>query len=144
MASASPTEENKRIVRRIPEEVVNEDNLDAVEDIFAVDAVDHTPMGEFRGHDEIKEQFRMILRAFPDFSVTVEDMISEGDTVAVRVRQRGTHEGEFAGIEPTGETFEMQTMAFLRLEDGEVVERWIQPDQFGMRQQLGVADPPGE
>ncbi|MEA5389127.1 ester cyclase [Haloarculaceae archaeon H-GB11] len=52
--------------------------------------------------------------------------------------ERGTHDGEFMGMEPTGKEYEIQTTAFLHLEDGKVAEWWIQPDTLGFIQQLGV------
>lgn len=145
--SANPTaEENKRIVRRIPEEVVDAGNTDRYNEILAPDVVDHlpAPVGETRGREAAKNLVEQVHVAFPDLSVTVEDMVAEGDTVALRVTWRGTHEGEYFGIEPTSREVEFQIEAFLRLEEGKVVERWIQPDQFGLMQQLGVVEPPGE
>jgi predicted ester cyclase len=71
-------------------------------------------------------------------------MIAEGDTVAVRLTERGVHDGELMGIEPTGNEFEHQTMAFLRLEDGKVAEWWVLPDNLSFLQQLGVVESPGE
>ena len=95
-------------------------------------------MREFRGHEEIKESFEMDRDAFSDHTETFEDVIVEGDTVAVRLTERGTHDGDLMGIEPTGREFEIQVMAFLRLEDGKVAEWWIQPDTLGLMQQLGL------
>lgn len=140
--ATTTAEENKRIVSRIPEEVANQGNLSVMDEIFAEDLVDHSPLGELRGRDAAKEQFEWIRAAFPDLEVTVEEMIAEGDIVAARVRWHATHEGEFMGIEPTGREVEFPIFAFLRLEDGKVVERWIQPDQLGLFQQLGVVEPP--
>jgi len=137
-------EENKRAARRILEEIVEKGDLDAIDGLYTEDVVEHTPMGDFSGHEAIKEGFEMTRSAFSDYTVTVEDMIAEGDTVAVRLTERGTHDGEFLGIEPTGNEFEHQTMAFLQLEEGKVAEWWVQPDNFGLMQQLGVVEPPGE
>lgn len=142
MASTT-TEENKRTVRRLPEEVANGDNLEVLDEIFAEGFIDHTPLGEMHGRDTAKEQFKQIFAAFPDREVTVEDLIAEGDTVAIRVTWQATHTGEYLGIEPTGQTVEFSVSEFHRLEDGKVAERWIQPDQFGLMQQLGVVEPPG-
>lgn len=139
---STTTEQNKRIVRRIPDEVVNQRDLDALDEIFTEDAVDHSPVGESQGRESIKEGFEMLLRAFPDFAVTVDDIIAEGDTVAVRLTERGTHEGEFMGIDPTGQEVEFQAMVFFRLEDGKIAERWTQLDQFGLMQQVGVVESP--
>lgn len=144
MAATSTTEENKRVVRRFPEEVATQGNIDVIDEISAEDIIDHSPLGEIQGRDELKEQAKYLLSAFGDFSATVEDIIAEGDTVAMRVTLRGTHEGEFMGIEPTGKEFEFQNMVFARMRDGKLVERWIQPDQLSLLQQLGVVEPPGE
>ena len=141
---ATTAEENKRIVRQIPEKVVNEGNINLIDEIFAEDVIDHTPFGEAQGREAVKETTEYLHAAFPDLSVTVDELVAEEDTVAARVIQRGTHEGEFMGIEPTGQEFEIEIMAFLRLSDGQVVERWIRPDLFGLMQQLGVVEPPGE
>jgi predicted ester cyclase len=81
--------------------------------------------------------------AFGDFSATVEDIVAEGDTVAMRVLLQGTHEGEFMGVEPTGRKFEIENMVFTRIEAGKIAERWVQPDMLGWLQQLGAVDQPG-
>jgi predicted ester cyclase len=143
MATTSTIEENKRAVRRFPEEVAT-GKIDVINEICVEDVIDHSPLGEIKGREELKEQATYLLSAFGDFSATVEDIIAEGDTVAMRVTLRGTHVGEFMGIEPTGKEFEIQNMVFARMEDGKLAERWIQPDQLGLMQQLGVVEPPGE
>lgn len=144
MVATPPTEENKRIVRRFPEEVSTYGDIDVIEELCTEDVIDHTPLGEIQGRDELKEQAKYVLSAFGDFSATVEDIIAEGDTVAMRVTQRGTHEGELMGIEPTGKQFEFQNVIFARLKDGKVTERWVQPDQLSFMRQLGVGELPGE
>jgi len=132
------TEENKRTVRRIREEVEEQGDLDAIDEIFAEDVVTHTPMGEFRGPEAIREMYESDREGFSDSTEKIHDVIAEGDTVAMRLTERGTHDGEFMGIEPTGREFEIQTMTFFRLEDGKVAEWWMQPDTLGFMQQLGV------
>lgn len=140
----SPTaEENKRIVRRIPEEVATQGRLDVIDEIFAEELVDHTPIGEFRGRQAAKEVFQQFRAAFPDLSVTIQDMIAEEDTVAVRVTWHATHKGEFMGIEPTDREVTVEIISFLRLKGGKVTERWIQPDQLGLMRQIGALEPPG-
>lgn len=131
-------EENKEIARRFPEEVATEGNLDLIDDICAEDILDHSPMWEVRGRDALKEQSRAVFEAFGDFSATVEDVVAEGDMVAMRVTVRGTHDGEFMGLEPTGRSFEFGNMVFTRIEDGRIAERWVQPDLLGLLRQLGA------
>ena len=142
MAATEETVENKRIARQYPEEVATERNIGLIDEICAEDIIDHSPLGEVRSRAELKEQIEQLRNAFGDFSATVEDIVAEGDTVAMRVTVRGIHEGEFMGIEPTGREFEIQNMVFTRIEDGQIAERWVQPDMFGFMQQLGVVDAP--
>lgn len=135
-------EENERLSRRIPEEIATERNLELIDELYAADAVEHLPTGDTRGRDEIRADFERFLEAFPDFSATVEGSVASGDTVAMRVTLRGTHEGPFMGIEPTNRQFEVSNMVFTRIQDGKIVERWVQPDMHGMLRQLGVVESP--
>ncbi|WP_227352869.1 ester cyclase [Haladaptatus salinisoli] len=147
MTNASTTarqERNKKLARRIPEDVFAEGNLDLLDELYAEDAVEHTPFGEQRGRAAIRESFEGFLAAFPDITQTVEDVVAEGDTVAVRITSRGTHEGEFVGIEATGKEIEVQQTAFVRIEDGKIAERWLLPDNLGLLRQIGVVEFPVE
>ena len=144
MAATTSIEENKRIARRFPEDVATAGDLDLIDEICAEDVVDHSPLGEVRGRDALKEQLAGMRAAVTDFSATVEDAIAEGDTVAMRVTLRGTHTGEFMGIPATGNEYEVENMVFTRIEDGQIVERWVLPDMLSMMQQLGVVEAPGE
>ena len=140
--STTQLEENKRIARRVPEEIATQRKLDLIEEVAAADAVDHGPITDVHGHAEIRAHMERYFDAFEDFSATVEDMVAEGDMVAMRVTLRGKHTGEFMGIEPTGKEFEIPNMVFSRIEDGKIVERWTQPDMLGLMAQLGVVDVP--
>lgn len=82
--------------------------------------------------------------AFPDFELTVEDVIAEDDTVVQHYRATGTHEGELMGIEPTGTEVEFEGLDKVRFEDGQIVEEFGRADTIGLLQQLGVVEPPGE
>ncbi|MFP9192505.1 ester cyclase [Natronosalvus vescus] len=145
MSPTTHAEGNKHIARRYPEEVATDRNIDLIDELSTDHFVEHGPFGqETHGPEADKEQMRAFLDAFPDFEATVEDIIAEGDTVAMRVTLRGTHEGEFMGIEATGNSFEIQNMVFTRIEDEKIAERWVQPDSFGLMQQLGVVELPAE
>lgn len=145
MTDSSPTaqvEANKQLVRRIPEEIFAEGNLDLLDELYAEDAVERNAMGTHRGRLAIRESYSSFLTAFPDVSQTVENIVAEGDLVAVRITSRGTHTGELGGIEPTGAEIEVQQMFFARIEDGVIAERWFLPDNLSLLQQLGVIDFP--
>jgi steroid delta-isomerase-like uncharacterized protein len=81
------------------------------------------------------------MNAFPDSRVTIDDMIAEGDQVVTKKTFRGTHEGEFAGIPPTGKTVELQFVDIMRVHNGKIVEHWNCIDQLSFMQQLGVIPP---
>ena len=135
--------ENKEIARRFVEEFINEANYDTAEELLGEDIVDyHNLMGKTTGRDAVVEATKNVHSAFPDFTITPEEIIAEGDTVALWMTQRATHEGPFMGIEPTGKSFEIDAMAFLQLEDGKIVERRVRPDMLGLLGQLGVKELP--
>jgi steroid delta-isomerase-like uncharacterized protein len=142
MAAPTSTEENRRIARRVPEEVATEGRLDLIDELYAEDAVEHDLLEDQHGREAIREGLERVFAAFPDLTATVEDDVAEGDTVAMRVTLRGTHEGELVGVEPTGREFEVGNQVFTRIEDGRIVERWVQPDLLGLMRQLGLVDPP--
>lgn len=129
------------MTRRVPEDIATRKNLDLIDEVFAEDWVEHGPLGEGRGRQSNREMLQSLLDAFPDFEAIVEEIIAEGNTTAMRVTLRGTHEGEFMGIEPTGNAFDIQNMVFTRIEDGTIAERWVIPDTLGLLQQLGVVPP---
>ncbi|WP_247002456.1 ester cyclase [Halosolutus gelatinilyticus] len=136
------SEANKRLARRVPEEIATEGNLDRIDEVLAPDFVEHGPFGqEIRGRDEARDQIQSFLDAFPDFEATVDRILAEEDVVAMAITWRGTHEGEFLGIDPTGREFESETAVFTRIEADEIVERWVHPSPDLFRQ-LGLLDLP--
>ena len=76
--------------------------------------------------------------------MTIEDTVVEGDKIAARYTARGTHRGEFMGIQPTGKTFEMSEITIKRTKGGRLAESWAIPDFISMLQQLGIEVPPGK
>ena len=138
-------EENKAILRRAYEEAFNQKNLDALDEIFASDIIDHNPSpGQPPGLEGAKQVFSSINTAFPDLHVNIEDMVAEGDKVVARVTMSGTHQGEFMGIDPTGNRVTITGMDLVRIAEGKIVEHWANFDDLGMMQQLGVIPEPGQ
>jgi predicted ester cyclase len=79
--------------------------------------------------------------AFPDRNDLIEDMVAEGDMVAMKYRSRGTHAGNFNGIPPTGKTYDVQNFALFRLADGKMTEAWFMTDEAGLLIALGAKLP---
>jgi steroid delta-isomerase-like uncharacterized protein len=121
------------------EEVGNKGNLDLADEIFD-SYLAHQPDGSVleRGPEDVKRFMGEFRSAFPDFHTTIEDMVAEGDKVVTRWRARGTHQGEFRGIAPTGNEMEITGIGIFRFSEGKVVESWDNFDQLGMMRQLGA------
>ena len=138
------TEANKALTRRIYEEIVNQKNLDIVDEVFAPDHVEHMPPNpDIHGSEGMKQFFAMLFAGFPDIQFTVEDQIAEGDMVATRWINTGTHQGEFMDIPPTEAQAVTTGVCIFRIENGVIVEDWTYADFLGLMQQLGVIDPMG-
>ena len=94
------TEENKALARRFADDIINRGNVDVVDEVYAPDYVDHDPAmpEDVHGIEGAKENYNMILSAFPDPQVTIEDQVAEGDTVVSRWTMNATHQGELMDI----------------------------------------------
>ena len=136
-------EENKAIVRRFWG-VWEEGNIDLVDELLAPDYINHTPAtpDQPTGPEGVKGVVAMFRSAMPDLKVIVEDMIAEGDKVAVRYTLEGTHEGELFGVPPTGQRLSIKSISVERVSAGKVREHWRVTDSLDMMQQLGVIPVP--
>ncbi len=136
-------EENKAVAQRAVE-AFNQDDLAAVDQLFTPNYIDHDPSraGLPPGPEGVRLAWSMFRAAFPDMQVTIEDMVAEGDKVAVRGAIRGTHQGELLGIPPTGKQVTVPLIDINRIEAGKLAERWGQADMLGLMQQLGVIPTP--
>ncbi len=138
----STPEENAVVVRRFYAGMNAHVAVSAAR-LFAEDVVHHNPLPSSpAGREGNERTMRALFAGFPDWCVEVEDAVAQGDRVAVRTMQRGTHEGEFFGIAPTGRQVEFSAMAVYRLEGGLIAEEWIETDRLGLLAQLGVINLP--
>ncbi len=137
------TEDNKALNRRFVEEVINQGNIEAIDELIDPGVVDHAALPGFpTGREGAKQFFAMMRSAFPDLHLTIEDMIAEGDKVVMRSTWSGTHQGEFMGIPATGRRVTVSAIDISRVADGRIVEHWEQSDALGLMQQLGVVSLP--
>ncbi len=85
------------------------------------------------------EFFRILLAAFPDMRMDVEDLIASEDKTVARVKLTATHQGEFMGVPPKGVRVEIQLIDIMRFDDaGLVCEHWGVADMLSLMQQIGV------
>jgi predicted ester cyclase len=139
-------EENKAAFRRVPEEVINSGNLDLADEVVASDYIEHVrlPPGVPGGLEGFKAFFTMVRAAFPDLHYTLENVLAEGEMVAGHATVRGTHQGEFLGIAPTGREVTWTETHVGRFENGKLVEHWANTDDLGLMQQIGAVPELGE
>lgn len=134
---------NKAVVRRLFEEVFNQQHTAVLDQILAPDFRTTFP-ATAPGREGFKQALAAFFRAFPDNHNHVEDMIAEGDRVTVRGHLTATHQGEFMGIAPTGKQVQVQYIDIWVVENGKITGNWVQMDFLGMLQQLGVVPIPGQ
>ncbi len=134
------TEQNKTLARRLIEEGLGQGNISLFDEFLTPDFVEHEelPPGTPPGREGAKQLITMFHSAFPDFKVTIDDLIAEGEKVVIRQTWSGTHKGEFMGIVPSGKNVSFGVIDTFRIAGGKVVEHWGQTDNFALMQQLGV------
>ena len=121
---------------------INAGDIAGFGDLVADDFVEHQGAGG-PGFPATKEGtlefFRVLLAAFPDWRMTVDDLIAGGDKTVARVTVTGTHKGEFMGVPSTGTHVEVQLIDIMRFDRaGLVSEHWGVADMLSLMQQLGI------
>jgi steroid delta-isomerase-like uncharacterized protein/deazaflavin-dependent oxidoreductase (nitroreductase family) len=130
------TEDNKTLVHRFYDGGVHNPAL--FDELLAPTYVLHMPGSPpISGIEQAKQLMVAYTSAFPDLQVSTEDMVAEGDMVAIRNTWRGTHQGDFQGLPATGKHVMFTGSDFFRLVDGKVAEQWADLDALGLMQQLG-------
>jgi steroid delta-isomerase-like uncharacterized protein len=132
-------ETNKVLVQRMIDEVMNQQDLAVVDELFAADYLMHDPAWpeEVKGPEGFKQWAGAMLEPFfSDGEVAVNDMIAEEDKVVVRWTWSATHTDEFMGIPPTGRQITIAGISIHRFANGKFVESWVNYDPLGMMQQL--------
>ncbi len=133
------------IVQRLITEVLNQGQVAVVDDLFAPDYRDHHPRpGQGPGREGYKQAITQLRTSFPDLHFTLDDLIAAGDKVVLRLTAQGTHQGEFAGIPPSGQPITVTGIIIVRLAEGQIAERWGLGDDLALLHQVGVITPPGQ
>lgn len=142
-ASRSTTaESNKRIMERFTREFLPTGDAALAKQFLSPDIVINFAGQQQRGRDTYLGIVAANRKAFPDLVWTVDQMVADGDTVAIRYTMTGTQRGTFAGIPATGKPVTAQSMAFYRLAGGKIVEERAQLDMLAVLQQIGATPSP--
>jgi hypothetical protein len=121
--------DNKEFVRRYLDAISGKPKPDAVLDLYLDD-------------DPLKEHIRAAEAGLPLYELVAEEIIADGDVVAVRGRVRGKHLGEFAGMPPSGNTVDFAIFVSYRIANGKIVDHWMLTDNMALMQQIGAIPVP--
>jgi steroid delta-isomerase-like uncharacterized protein len=139
-------EEQKDLVRRVYNEIINQGNMALASEVIAADFVDHVPHvlpGQPTAGPEALTWLVSLLRTvFPDLHAEIDRLVIEGDRVVVRAVWSGTHQGQFVGFTPTGKHVQVMVIEIARIANGKIVEHWGEMDVLGMLEQLGLMPGP--
>lgn len=137
------SETNKALARRVFD-TLNEHDLTPVKHLYAADAIYHDlPPDVTQDWEGVVTSMGRAFEAFPDMRSEVDELVADGDRVAIRYHWTGTHTGPMADIPPTGKTVNMTGAAIYRFADGKITEVWLKTDRMTMLQQLGLMPAPG-
>jgi steroid delta-isomerase-like uncharacterized protein len=136
-------DEHKAIIGEHVEVLFNQHRLDRTGETVAADYLDHAPLpGQMPGLAGARQKWAAYLAAVPDLHATIEELVAEGDKVAVRWTVQGTHQGELLGVPATGRPAVFRGISIYRLAKGKIVEQWEQWDRLDLLRQLGVVPMP--
>jgi hypothetical protein len=134
------TSDNKAVARRLYEEIFNARQWERLGALFCEDYIEHAQIpGQPAGLAGLQFRLSALLRAFPDVQWRIEQVVREGDRVAVHWQLAGTHQGEFRGVAPTGRSVTMAGIDIYRFDAGRIAEHWHAVDVLGLLHQLGAA-----
>ena len=138
-------DDNKQVFRRFVDQVMNQGNLSAIDDIMTPDFVEHEhmPPGIPLNRDGVKQFFSILHGAFSNVHARIDDEIAEGDKVVARLTVRAEHTGVFAGIPATGRHVSFEVIDICRIANNRMLEHWGITDQMALLQHLGAAPGPG-
>jgi predicted ester cyclase len=138
-------EQNKAVVMRVYDELLNQDNRSIIDEIYAADLIMHDPfMGTANGVDAFRQLLGMFDAAFPGHRVKVHHILAEGDLVSVLHTHTAKHTGQFMNLAPTGREIAVHGIEVFRMTNGKIAEFWRHDDDIGMMIQLGAIPAPGQ
>ena len=121
-------EMNKRFIERYFEAIKKDKSL--------------ATLNQFIAEQPLKDHVAGYDAVLPGYWLKSDDMVAEGDKVAVRFTLHGTHKGEFMGVPPTGKRVSFQGLIIYQIKEGRIVDHWMQVDMVSFMQQIGALPAP--
>jgi steroid delta-isomerase-like uncharacterized protein len=133
------SEQNKTLVRRVIDEHWNKKNAAMAAELFADNCSIHTPDGALKGHAGARNLLNAYATAFPDFHITIDELVAEGEKVAFRYTFKGTQKGKLGEIAASGKTVNTSGIGIYRIVGGKVAEGRLEWDRASLQEQIGAA-----
>lgn len=135
-------QQNEALIRRMLE-MMNQPQLPPdFEQYFEPGFDSHVAIEGASGPQGYRAVYNFWHGPFPDVHMTVDHLFSDGDYVGAHWQVRGTHTGDFFGTPPTGKQVDVSVTGIFRCRNGKIAEGWVNPDRFGLMQQLGIVKAP--
>jgi predicted ester cyclase len=141
-AAAADLEANKSVIRGYIDEVVNKHQPSAADRFIATDFIEHNPRLPHEGLAGRKQYVTKVFAAFSDYHGEIQNIVAEGDLVAVRIRWTGTNDGPYNGRPATGNKLVFSTADFYRIDNGKIAERWDVVETLAYAVALGLVPAP--
>lgn len=132
------TENNELVFRQLIEEGFNKGNLDALDELFTPNFVEHQDGIMPPNLDGLKGAIQNLRRPFSDLHLTIEEIVTKDDKTWARMTGRGSHLGDFMGKPPSGISFTITVIDICRYENGKIAEHWGVADRLSQMRQLGL------
>lgn len=133
---------NEQIFKILIEDGFSKGDVSVFDEYTSPDFIEHQHGFNPANAEGVKKAIQGLHRAFPDFSLTIEDLAVDRDKVWGRMTGRGTHKGQFGPMFPTGKRFEITVIDIGKFKDGKLIEHWGVPDRLSLMEQLGMKPPP--
>jgi steroid delta-isomerase-like uncharacterized protein len=142
-STASTPEKNNKIAEEMFGNAWNKGDLTVVDKLIAPDAYDHSPLASEKGSQGFKKIITSFRASMPNLKMTIEDEVFSKDRVVHRWKVEGKHTAApLFGIPASGKNIALTGITIVKVNNGKIVERWTQLDQFGLLKQLGIIPPP--
>ena len=138
-AQAEVEEQNIDLVKRIYEGL-NKADMEIIQEVYSPDLVYYNPSASDKqlSQEDVIEHMKRVYKAMPDLNWTIHDIIAKGDKVIARNTLKGTHKEDWQDLPATGNEFEITEIIIVRIQEGKIVEQWIEIDTLGLMMQLGM------
>jgi len=138
MTPETEADRNRELVRRIFEEGINDGNDAVLQELLSPGYVNHDLPSPRPGPGGFAMVMGVFRTGFPDMTFYVDEVIVDGALVSTRGYLTGSHQGEFMGVQPSGEQILVKYIDHWRFEDGLAQESWVSLDLLGLMQQIGA------